>query len=164
MTRFAILSVALVLGVPAAARDQAQSPPESGTGNSDAKLESLLENCDAHKFETMVDSVVGGQPHRSKVKMCGKEGQSDADWIAGNARLSSIPAIRSPADTEKFMREQYELYEKLAVSLGIPTQQIVQAALLYAQVRAENPTANITFTGHSLGGGIASIMTAASAT
>jgi hypothetical protein len=82
MTRFALLSVALVLAVPAAARDQAQSPPESGTGTSDAKLESLLENCDAHKFETMVDSVVGGQPHRSKVKMCGKEGQSDADWIA----------------------------------------------------------------------------------
>jgi tripartite-type tricarboxylate transporter receptor subunit TctC len=44
---------------------------------------------------------------------------SDSDWLAGNAKLGSIPAIRSPAETEKFMRDQYELYEKLAVSLGI---------------------------------------------
>ena len=43
----------------------------------------------------------------------------DADWIAGNLKLGGIPAIRSPADTEKFVREQYELYEQLAVSLGI---------------------------------------------
>ena len=44
---------------------------------------------------------------------------TDPDWLGGNAKLGSIPAIRSPADTEKFMREQYELYEKLAVSLGV---------------------------------------------
>jgi tripartite-type tricarboxylate transporter receptor subunit TctC len=44
---------------------------------------------------------------------------TDADWLAGNAKLSSIPAIRSPAETEKFMRDQYELYEKLAIALGI---------------------------------------------
>jgi tripartite-type tricarboxylate transporter receptor subunit TctC len=44
---------------------------------------------------------------------------SDADWLAGNAKLSGIPAIRSPAETEKFMRDQYELYEQLATTLGI---------------------------------------------
>lgn len=43
----------------------------------------------------------------------------DADWLAGNARIGGIPSIRSAADTEKFMREQYELYEKLATQLGI---------------------------------------------
>jgi tripartite-type tricarboxylate transporter receptor subunit TctC len=43
----------------------------------------------------------------------------DPDWLAGNAKLGGIPAIRSPADTEKFVREQYELYEKLAIALGI---------------------------------------------
>lgn len=41
----------------------------------------LMENCDAHKFETVVDSVVDGQPHQSKVRLCGKQGQTDADWI-----------------------------------------------------------------------------------
>jgi tripartite-type tricarboxylate transporter receptor subunit TctC len=30
---------------------------------------------------------------------------SDPDWLAGNARIGGIPAIRSPAETEKFVRE-----------------------------------------------------------
>jgi tripartite-type tricarboxylate transporter receptor subunit TctC len=44
---------------------------------------------------------------------------ADQDWLAGNAKLAGIPSIRSPAETEKFMKEQYELYEQLAMSLGI---------------------------------------------
>jgi tripartite-type tricarboxylate transporter receptor subunit TctC len=44
---------------------------------------------------------------------------ADPDWIAGNAKLSGIPAVRSAAETEKFMREQYEMYEKIAISLGV---------------------------------------------
>ena len=77
MTRFAMFSIAVLLAVPAAAMDQPQSAPAAPS----PKLENLLENCDAHKFETTVDSIVDGQPHRSKVKMCGTEGQSDSDWI-----------------------------------------------------------------------------------
>ena len=42
----------------------------------------------------------------------------DPDWLAGNARLAGIPAIRTAAETGQFMREQYELYEKIAISLG----------------------------------------------
>lgn len=41
----------------------------------------LIQSCDAHKFETIVHAVVDGQPHDSRVKLCGVEGQSDADWI-----------------------------------------------------------------------------------
>ena len=44
---------------------------------------------------------------------------ADPEWLAGNTRLGGIPSIRSRADTEKFVREQYELYEQLATSLGI---------------------------------------------
>jgi tripartite-type tricarboxylate transporter receptor subunit TctC len=44
---------------------------------------------------------------------------SDPDWLAANARVGNIPAIRSPAETLRFVREQYELYERLATSLGI---------------------------------------------
>jgi len=43
----------------------------------------------------------------------------DPDWLAGNVKLSGIPSIRSAAETEQFMREQYELYEKIATSLGV---------------------------------------------
>lgn len=43
----------------------------------------------------------------------------DADWLSGNAKLGGIPSIRSPSETEVFVREQYELYERLATLLGI---------------------------------------------
>ena len=43
----------------------------------------------------------------------------DEGWLAGNEKLGGIPAIRSPADTERFVREQYALYEKLAERLGL---------------------------------------------
>jgi tripartite-type tricarboxylate transporter receptor subunit TctC len=43
----------------------------------------------------------------------------DPDWQLGNSRIGGIAAIRSPADSEQFMREQYELYDKLIATLGI---------------------------------------------
>ena len=46
----------------------------------------------------------------------------------------------------------------IPASVGIGSTQIVQAALFYEQIKADNPNANITFTGHSLGGGLASLM------
>ena len=36
----------------------------------------------AHKFETTVVRVVDGKKRGSKVKLCGKEGQTDADWAS----------------------------------------------------------------------------------
>mgnify|MGYP002628720019 CR=1 FL=1 len=38
---------------------------------------------------------------------------ADPDWQTG------IVAIRSPADTEKYVKEQFELYDKLVIALGI---------------------------------------------
>jgi len=43
----------------------------------------------------------------------------DPEWQAGNARIGGVAAIRSPTDTEKYVREQYELYDKLVTALGI---------------------------------------------
>jgi tripartite-type tricarboxylate transporter receptor subunit TctC len=43
----------------------------------------------------------------------------DPDWLAGNARIGGVVAIRSPAETERYVREQYELYDKLVTALGI---------------------------------------------
>jgi len=43
----------------------------------------------------------------------------DPEWQQGNARIGGIPAIRTPAETEQFVREQYDLYDKLVGALGI---------------------------------------------
>jgi tripartite-type tricarboxylate transporter receptor subunit TctC len=43
----------------------------------------------------------------------------DAEWQKGNARIGGIPAIRSPAESDKFVREQFELYNSLVTTLGI---------------------------------------------
>ena len=44
---------------------------------------------------------------------------NDPDWLAGNVKISGIPAIRSSADTAAFFNDQYDLYYGLAVKLGI---------------------------------------------
>jgi tripartite-type tricarboxylate transporter receptor subunit TctC len=43
----------------------------------------------------------------------------DPEWLAGIAKIGGIPAIRSPADTERYVKEQYELYDRLITALGI---------------------------------------------
>lgn len=45
------------------------------------------------------------------------------------------------------------------LATGLGSAQLLQAAEYYLQVKADNPTAtSITFTGHSLGGGLAALM------
>ena len=44
---------------------------------------------------------------------------NDPAWQQGNARIGGIAAIRSAAETERFVREQFELYDKLVATLGI---------------------------------------------
>jgi tripartite-type tricarboxylate transporter receptor subunit TctC len=43
----------------------------------------------------------------------------DAGWLAGNEKLGGVPAVRSPAQTEAFVRAQYEMHEKLAARLSL---------------------------------------------
>jgi tripartite-type tricarboxylate transporter receptor subunit TctC len=43
----------------------------------------------------------------------------DPAWLAGVENLGGIAAARSPAETNRFVRDQYELYEKLAERLGL---------------------------------------------
>jgi tripartite-type tricarboxylate transporter receptor subunit TctC len=40
-------------------------------------------------------------------------------WVTGTRKLGGIPAIRSPEQTERFVRNQYELYDELARRLDL---------------------------------------------
>jgi hypothetical protein len=54
---------------------------EPGAAAAPSEVQKLLQNCDAHKFEAVINVTVDGQPHKSRMRLCGVEGQSDADWI-----------------------------------------------------------------------------------
>jgi hypothetical protein len=69
------MALALALtAASAAAAGQEQPAPK-------ADMQQLLQNCDAHKFETTIHVTGDGEPYDSQVKVCGKQGQSDSDWI-----------------------------------------------------------------------------------
>ena len=95
---FAILAVALGSAAAVAA------PAKKASPEANAAVKQLIENCDAHKFETTVDAVVDGEPHRSKVKLCGKDGQSDAEWI-GTLR-DAIAKLDSNKEMDPGVRTQ----------------------------------------------------------
>lgn len=62
-----------------AAEKAAGKSVESGPSQ---QTRSLLENCDAHKFETMLEiPAADGAIKHSRMRLCGTEGQSDADWV-----------------------------------------------------------------------------------
>ena len=43
----------------------------------------------------------------------------DPDWLGGIDRLGGIPAIQSAAATEKYVRDQFQIYQMLSLHLGI---------------------------------------------
>ncbi len=51
-----------------------------------------------------------------------------------------------------------DMAANLGLATGVGSAQLRQAAEYYLQVQAANPGATITFTGHSLGGGLAALM------
>jgi len=79
MRRVALFVLASMMFAPVAATPRKASP--KATPKLAATEDKLIQSCDAHKFETVVDLLVDGQPKKSKVKLCGVEGQSNADWI-----------------------------------------------------------------------------------
>jgi len=67
------------------------------------QAKSLIENCDAHKFETVLEiPAPDGSLKHSRMRLCGTEGQSNADWVRTlkdavaktNANLSMPASVR----------------------------------------------------------------------
>ena len=59
----------------------AVEPTVSGQPGVATTSDPLIASCEAHKFETIVHVTVAGKPRSSRVKLCGKVGQTDADWL-----------------------------------------------------------------------------------
>lgn len=72
--------IALILaGLSVAASAATAQQPQPLSAAAEPDLKALADSCDARKFETLV--VVDGSGRGKKVKICGKPGQTDAEWL-----------------------------------------------------------------------------------
>jgi hypothetical protein len=89
------LLLALALGA-AAAQDKQQVAAEPP-----AAAKKLIEDCNAHRFETTIKGMSKGKLRESKVKLCGTPGQTDAEWITtlkdAVAKVTANPAMAPSA-------------------------------------------------------------------
>jgi hypothetical protein len=121
-TTFAVsLTAAAAVAAP-----EKKAPPAADAPNAEARK--LVQNCDAHKFETVVHDEVDGKPHQSKVKLCGVEGQTDSEWI--DTLKDAVEKLNANKDMPAAMREQIaaalnseisRLELKAATSFSSPT-------------------------------------------
>lgn len=82
--RLALIMAATALA-SAGALAQGKAPPAKAVAAAPApppELKALVESCNARKFEATVEATVNGAKHSRRIRLCGREGQSDASWIA----------------------------------------------------------------------------------
>jgi hypothetical protein len=97
-----LLAVSLMLIAPLEAAARKPIPKPRPAPAAEAKL---IQSCDAHKFEMIIDTKGDdGQPLKSKVKLCGVEGQSDAGWI-GTLR-DAVRKLEADKEMPAAKREQ----------------------------------------------------------
>jgi hypothetical protein len=74
-----IVASAALVAAPSLAQDQAAPADEEAVS---AEKQAFLDACAARKFETTIQIDEDGSKVGKKVTLCGKVGQSDADWVA----------------------------------------------------------------------------------
>lgn len=100
-----ILRLSLILAATALASASALAQGQ-GTGNppSSPETKALVESCTARKFETTVEVTVDGKKRGSKVTLCGKQGQTDADWA--NTLKDAVKKIGASATMAQATKDQ----------------------------------------------------------
>lgn len=105
MRKVLILGLLGLVATSAPAQDTA-IPSSEETGEAEAapapELKALADTCTARKFETIV--TIEGRRRGSKVKICGKEGQTDADWL--NTLRDSVAKTEADVDMAPALRDQ----------------------------------------------------------
>lgn len=54
------------------------SVPE--TGDVTPEIEAIMDSCGKYKFETIAETIENGKPRRQRIRLCGFEAKTDADW------------------------------------------------------------------------------------
>ena len=77
-----IVAAATLAAAPSLAQEQDAPAAPAEEDAASPEKQAFLESCAARKFETTVEILVDGEKRGKKVTLCGKVGQSDADWVA----------------------------------------------------------------------------------
>lgn len=97
-----IRPVALALSLCALATMPAIAQEAGPAAEPPTELKALAESCSAHKFETFV--IREGGRRGSKVTICGKEGQTKADWLV--TLRDSVAKTQANAELAPEIRDQ----------------------------------------------------------
>lgn len=127
MRRGALLILTLLVAAPLVAAPRKSAPKRVSTP-AETKL---IQSCDAHKFETVVETTGDdGQPRKSKVKLCGVEGQSDAEWIGtlkDAIRKLEANAAMAPATRDQIVAAiKAEIARLSIIGAPVPSQRQAQ--------------------------------------
>ena len=106
---------------------------EAAVEEPSAELKALAESCTAHRFETMV--VVDGSGRAKKVRICGEEGQSDADWLV------TLRDSRSKVAADENMAEAVK--DQIVSALGAEIERLEQSAAVATSAPAPVTVTNI---------------------
>ncbi|MCL6699720.1 hypothetical protein LZ496_13125 [Sphingomonas sp. NSE70-1] len=129
------LTIALALAAGAMFPALAQEKPAGSTiQGTDPEALKLVTDCNARKFETVVERDENGEKKSSKVKLCGKQGQTDAEWAATlKDAAAKIEANEKMPQTAKdqltsALRAEIAKVEAGAVALPAPVASVEQPA------------------------------------
>lgn len=97
------MRVALFLAVTVLAQTNglAQKPGRAATASEPA---AQAVSCEAHRFETTVEVIANGKKRSSKVKLCGKVGQTDEEWA--NTLRDAGKTVQANAKMPKVVKDQ----------------------------------------------------------
>ncbi len=107
-----LILTAFGLAATGATAQEAETPPADVAAEPPPELKALAESCAARKFETMV--IVEGRRRPISVKVCGKEGQSDADWLV--TLRDSLKKTEANEQLEQPVRDQILVALKTEIS------------------------------------------------
>ncbi len=105
------------------------------------QIRKLVQSCDAHKFETTISITEKGETRHSDVRLCGTQGQSDADWI--HTLKDSVDQTAGNLQMPQAMKEQIiaALNTEIArLTAALPTQRTIAVNLPPPRAEAaDNP-------------------------